>query len=483
MYWIVRTNKNSEKNKRFVDDNIWENADGYDKPQLADFTNKIQKNDILLLADSSYIKYFGVCKQNIKNGKTIKLKKWIAFDLPYFFKAQGSYAKTISPLKNASFLKKIQQYIQNIETAKEFYINSLYTKNFMSLNHQEIVFSKGINLFIGENGTGKSQILKLLYSVLDANNNIALEKEEADYEKQRQIATSLTDVFKIKLLGNLVTKNTKEAVVTIDFKSYKTSFKFGTNSKKEVLKSDIDFVKTFIEKKTIFIPAKEVLSFFPGFRTIYERKYLEFDKCYYNLCKALEEPLSKKIEHNKQLIKSLEKILDGKIEIIDGIFHLVSNDDKKYEINLVAEGFRKIGLLAYLLSNEALDNNSILFWDEPESNLNPKLITEIVKFLVTLANSGMQIFISTHSPYIIEALNNHLKKDKIKDIKVEDKKIQEIEALNPKYTSAYLLDNGDLKNILNPEYGLLDDKLLHSFNSINRIYDQMRDIEWECLND
>jgi len=39
MYWIVRTNKNSEKNKRFFENKIWENADGYDKPQLADFTN------------------------------------------------------------------------------------------------------------------------------------------------------------------------------------------------------------------------------------------------------------------------------------------------------------------------------------------------------------------------------------------------------------------------------------------------------------
>ena len=50
----------------------------------------------------------------------------------------------------------------------------------------------------------------------------------------------------------------------------------------------------------------------------------------------------------------------------------------------------------YLLRNGSLTKDSILFWDEPEANLNPKLIIEVRKVLQALAKTGMQIFITTH---------------------------------------------------------------------------------------
>ena len=115
--------------------------------------------------------------------------------------------------------------------------------------------------------------------------------------------------------------------------------------------------------------------------------------------------------------------------------------------------------------------------------MHPKLIRDIVKFLVLLANRGMQIFISTHSPYVIESFNNHLKKDKIKKMKIDDIEIQNLEALSPKNISAYFLSKENISNILDSKLGLIDDKLLNSFNDINILYDKMRDIEWENTND
>ncbi len=364
-----------------------------------------------------------------------------------------------------------------LKEKNDFFISDIDIYNFMSLKNGNIKFSSGINLFIGENGSGKSQILKLLYSILDSNNEICLEEEESNYEKQRILAKSLIDIFRVKQLGNLVNKYEKESKIKVNLNSYQLSFKFDSTTKKEISEYLDSAQKDFISKKSIFLPAKEVLSFFKGFRVLYEQKYLVFDKTYYNLCKALEEPLSK---NNKQqsIIDKLENILEGKIEIIDGSFYLTSND-KKLEINLVAEGLRKIGMLAYLLSNESLDNQSILFWDEPEANIHPKLIDNIVSFLVMLSNKGMQIFISTHSPYIIESFNNHLKKDKIKNMNIEDEEIKLLEALNPKNMKAYLLEEKNITNILDNELGLLDDKFLHNFNQINMLYDKMRDIEWD----
>lgn len=481
MYWILRAKWDGidDKTDEFLRNNIWQN--GYTE-KYYDVVNNVKINDILLLANGSYIEYYAKCQSNPFDGKNLVVDNWIKFETPIFIPAKGNYVKTISSLSNKTYLQRIQSYIDSGKLMEDFIISSLKATDFMSLPNQKINFSKGINIFVGENGSGKSQILKLIYAVIDANNFIAKEKEEADYEKQRAIASSLTDIFRTKSLGNLVKKDKKEAIINLELLAYDTFFSFGTSSKKEVQKIS-QFSKNFVFKKTIFIPAKEVLSFFPGFRIMYENKYLEFDKCYYNLCRALEEPLNKNINPNSDVIKNLEKILDGKIEIIDGRFYLVSNDNRKYEINIIAEGLRKIGLLLYLLNNGSLDANSILFWDEPESNMHPKLIRDIVKFLVLLANRGMQIFISTHSPYVIESFNNHLKKDKIKKMKINDTEIQNIEALIPKNVSAYYLSKDSLTNILDSKVGLIDDKLLHSFNDINILYDKMRDIEWENTND
>jgi len=72
--------------------------------------------------------------------------------------------------------------------------------------------------------------------------------------------------------------------------------------------------------------------------------------------------------------------------------------------------------------------------------MHPKLIDDIVQFLVLLANSGVQIFLATHSLYVIESFNNHLKRFKIKDNEIEDKDIKNIQPLDPNNLKAYLLD-------------------------------------------
>ena len=63
---------------------------------------------------------------------------------------------------------------------------------------------------------------------------------------------------------------------------------------------------------------------------------------------------------------------------------------------MLAEGLCKIGLLWLLIRNGELSERSVLFWDEPEANLNPKLFGVVVKVLLELQRMGVQIFIATH---------------------------------------------------------------------------------------
>lgn len=64
---------------------------------------------------------------------------------------------------------------------------------------------------------------------------------------------------------------------------------------------------------------------------------------------------------------------------------------------LVAEGLRKLAMLARLISTGVLLEQGYLFWDEPESNLNPKLIKILAKVILSLAEQGDSDFIASHS--------------------------------------------------------------------------------------
>jgi predicted ATPase len=59
----------------------------------------------------------------------------------------------------------------------------------------------------------------------------------------------------------------------------------------------------------------------------------------------------------------------------------------------------------YLISNNELQENSILFWDEPEANLNPSLISTVIDVLITLAQKGVQIFIASHDYLVTNLLS------------------------------------------------------------------------------
>ena len=85
------------------------------------------------------------------------------------------------------------------------------------------------------------------------------------------------------------------------------------------------------------------------------------------------------------------------------------------EAHLVAEGLRKLASIMYLILNGELSKNSVLFWDEPESNLNPALIKVVAGFIKLLAEQGVQVFIATHDYLLTHLLSLHAEYRKIED--------------------------------------------------------------------
>ncbi|MFW1174945.1 AAA family ATPase, partial [Vibrio parahaemolyticus] len=72
--------------------------------------------------------------------------------------------------------------------------------------------------------------------------------------------------------------------------------------------------------------------------------------------------------------------------------------DSELSTTMTAEGYRKIATIQQLILNGRINNSSKspLYWDEPESNLNPKLMKMIVESLLEISRNGKQVFVATH---------------------------------------------------------------------------------------
>ena len=131
-------------------------------------------------------------------------------------------------------------------------------------------------------------------------------------------------------------------------------------------------------------------------------------------------PAKAGIHSNQELLDSRFRGNDGMKESIYPSF--VCNQEEFFlrgrktdlEFSLLAEGLCKIGLLWLLIQNGTLPEGSVLFWDEPEANLNPKLFGVVVEVLLELQRMGVQIFIATHDYAVLKEFDLQTKeKDKI----------------------------------------------------------------------
>jgi predicted ATP-dependent endonuclease of OLD family len=101
----------------------------------------------------------------------------------------------------------------------------------------------------------------------------------------------------------------------------------------------------------------------------------------------------------------LEQAMGGAIELDrNGRFYLNIPGQGRMEMPLVAEGLRKLAMLARLIATGSVLDKGCLFWDEPEANLNPKLIKQVANTILQLGQSGIQMFIATHSLFLLREL-------------------------------------------------------------------------------
>lgn len=276
-------------------------------------------------------------------------------------------------------------------------LEKIQIKDFTCFADFKADLSPGVNLFIGDNGTGKTHILKLLY---------AIQSSKKKGSNLPDLTGKISRVFMprkmaIERLFRKGNGNKKEASISIT-KDGKT-FSCSLTPKGTEVQAGLDYMHELFTAKPVYIPVKEMLANAPGFRSLYAERETHFEEVYVDIIdKAFLPPLKKIPAKTEKLLKQLQKTLGGQVNSKNEEFYLRTKAGE-IEFSLVAEGFRKLALLWLLLRNGSLaSEGTTLYWDEPEANLNPSMFPLLVDILLTLQEGGVQIFIATHSYVLLK---------------------------------------------------------------------------------
>jgi energy-coupling factor transporter ATP-binding protein EcfA2 len=298
-------------------------------------------------------------------------------------------------------------------------IKTATLRNFGPLPNDGYQFAPGLNVIVGENGSGKSQLLKLLYAV------VKVHADDHDLTKavlERAYAEKLVGVFRPDALGRLVKRRQGpdrcEVGVVFSDMHQSGAFSFSTSSKSAV---QVDLVPLQrAAAPPVFIPTRELLTLCPWFGPLYDNYHLRFEESWRDTVSLLGAPSVKGAREATvaQMLGPLEEAMGGKVvaDPVTGEFYLSAPGEGKMEMPLVAEGLRKLAMLSRLIATGSLLGKGYLFWDEPETNLNPKLIKVVARMILTLCQQGIQVFVATHSLFLSRELEMLLQEEPFRKV-------------------------------------------------------------------
>ena len=323
-------------------------------------------------------------------------------------------------------------------------MDRLIVKNFGPLKDVDIELNK-INLFIGENGSGKSVLGKLVTIVLDTFYNVfeeeLIEKKFIDYNidyiKKETIISYIKDD---KILFSL--ENTK-FLIQLNDSSVINNSSFYIPAERNLISIFHKYVTTFI---TASIPLPKFL--------------LNFSSEYIRAREAIKKLTLLNIEY--QLKNSQE--------------HIFYTDKESLLLEHASSGIQS-ALPLYLTVKYFAKKHSSIIIEEPEQNLFPKAQKETVEYIVGELGKENKLFMMTHSPYILTALNNLILANDVKEQKGVEalKGIMEEKYCVPfEEVSAYSLVDGKSVNIMDKEDRIIGVNVIDSISDeVSETFDQL----------
>lgn len=375
-------------------------------------------------------------------------------------------------------------------------IERVRVSNYRSFKNKDNIIDnlKYINVLVGKNNVGKTNLLRAVYLFFNPDNyNPDVDRNEI---KNKTGGGSKDPIIEILFLDNELFDKTEKYSIVCDLNKKPKERYYLKSKNKEIqdklLKSknlsQSKNIENFLEKKIkcvflsttdedIEIQSKKLLNdlilrYYKNKNKRVKSSIEQFEKSYKDLKEAfssnigeIEEDLASQFISlpSIDVVPKLEQSLEKNITsfLIENI-NLILDDAYAQGISTKGAGIQRISLILltiFLLNNIFETENKYILLDEPEAFLYPLLEEELKnKLQDTLSGrENMQLFITTHSSvYLREINNNEYSFSYITQVKEEKNyKRSKNEMDINKYTRIESMNRKNKYEVLN-NYGLLD---------------------------
>lgn len=200
---------------------------------------------------------------------------------------------------------------------------------------------------------------------------------------------------------------------------------------------------------------------------------------YYEKLSTSSDPVNRLLL--QEMMNQIDQILKGKYQYQDGEERLVLEDHSYVKLNYTSSGQQEVVWILNLIFYYVLENRKVyMILEEPESHLYPQAQSEIAKLLGMFLRAGNQMLLTTHSPYILGEINNLLYAGNLaKKARAQvNQVIGEYEQMDSSCTSAYYIEKGGLKDIMDEDISLIRNEVIDGISEvINEQNDRLVEID------
>ncbi len=363
---------------------------------------------------------------------------------------------------------------------------TLHIKNFGPIKEVKLELGK-VNVLIGNQGTGKSTVAKLLHIIYSTAIEFEEQEIELDIISSNDKKHDRTLLFLARINKNGLTRYLNiDTYISYEIESIgKFTYNFLKDAKAFYHYLNQDPISDLHHSNSVYIPAERMF-ISTVFDNIFALNQLdivlpEYFNKYAQLINRISTDYSE-VDFS-EILGIKYKFINGKIKVV------LNNSDLNIDIKESSSGVQTLMpvflYLHHLLTVKTISGNDrfLLSIEELEMNSFPNVQNETVKKIIeaNYFQTSNKTLLTTHSPYILTSLNNLMyaftvgknHKETVCEI------IEERYWLNPDDVSAYMmLVDGTCEDIMDREEGMIKaEKIDEVSNVLSEQFDELMNIE------
>ena len=357
-------------------------------------------------------------------------------------------------------------------------VDKLIVKDFGPIRDAEMDIKK-TTVLIGPQGSGKSTLAKLVA--------LSREKDWKDLISEKSMPVNFLDYGLLNYLKETSFYSFDAKYFTHEYQSKVTrrtpNENYPTQKVLELIKSKEH--NTYSEKvfelmdyvqRPVYIPAERLLF------ALISQSFFSITINKIPLPESITQ-FGAKFENARQKLVEFKSIIQNVTYKFENGKDIVAvNEDVTLNLSESASGFQALIPLQVVVEGLFDEKIQSFIIEEPELNLYPTTQKSLIYYLADRCIKGEnELMMTTHSPYVLAALNNlifaykvaHEKPEKAAEV---EKVIPKDSWLNPDEFAAYFVADGTVRSIINPKTGLISE------NELDGVSDEIGD-EFNALVD